>query len=230
MKTTSIRWITPVMLLVCGALIASPHRVFAGAKVTERPIAEFVSAQGTFDLGVLFVPPVPNFFGWTDPDSGLGPSIDYAGLANETCDNVAGTTFAGRVKEKLLADGRAEVTVELFTMDAMTWVAEGFDLANDPVIFGVRWEDAGGECVLNGTPVLGSSTLKMTFINTAPGAPLPDLIQLVAAPEPGQELLALSIHAEAIGESARAEANQVVKLKHGELRFLVENVSLEPLP
>ena len=51
--------------------------------------------------------------------------------------------------------------------------------------------------MIDGTPALGSSLLKVTLINLAPGAPLPDLIQLVAAPEPGQELLAMSIHAEA---------------------------------
>ena len=175
------------------------------------------------------MPPVPNFFSWTDPDSELNLSIDYAGLADETCNGVAGTTFSGRIKEKLLPDGRAEVTVELFTLDAMTFVAKS-DIALDPVVFGVRWEDAGGDCVLNGAPVLGSSMLKVTLINTAPGAPLPDLIQLVVAPEPGQELRAISIHAEATGTSARAETNQVAKLKNGEPRFSVEKVIVEPLP
>jgi hypothetical protein len=232
MKTTSVQWIAP-LLLVCGALAGIPQAALAGATVTERPVADFVEAQGTFDLGVLFLPPVPNFFSFVDPNSGLNLSIDYAGLANATCNGVAGTTFAGRIKERALPDGRAEVTVELFTMDAMTFVAVG-DIVSGPVIFGVRWQDAGGGCVLNGTPVLGSSMLKMTFINTAPGAPLPDLIQLVVAPEPGQELQAFSVHAQATSESAgrlvRAEANQVARLKRGELRFSVENVSVKPLP
>ena len=128
---------------------------------------------GTFDLGVLFVPPVPNFLGSSDPVAGLSMSIDYAGLADKTCGNVAGTTFAGRVKEKLLPGGRAEVSVNLLTMDAIAWVVNGFDFANDPVIFGVRWEDVGGSCVFNGTPVLGNSMLKVTFIDAAPGAPSP---------------------------------------------------------
>jgi hypothetical protein len=231
MKTTLVRWTTAplITLLVCGALGGAPQSAFAAASVTERPISDFVDVQGTFDLGFLFLPPVPNFFSWTDPDSELNLSIDYAGLADKTCNGVAGTTFAGRIKEKLLPDGRAEVTVELFTLDAMTFVAKS-DIALDPVVFGVRWEDAGGDCVLNGTPVLGSSMLKVTLINTAPGAPLPDLIQLVVAPEPGQELRAMSIHAEATSETARAETNQVGKLKHGELRFSVENVSVKPLP
>jgi hypothetical protein len=194
-----------------------------------------VDAQGTFDIGFLFVPPVPNFLGSGDPVSGLSMSIDYAGLADETCGNVAGTTFAGTVKEKLLPDGRAEVMVELLTTDAIAWVVNGTDFANDPVIFGVRWEVVRRRCVFNGTPVLGNSRLTVTFINTAPDAPLPDLIQLLVEPETGQELLAISLHAEAVGEladgtPARAETHQVANGKGGELRFSVENVFVEPLP
>jgi hypothetical protein len=237
MKTTLVRWITAplAMLLICGELAAMPPQTRAAAMTTARPIADFVNAQGTFDLGVLFVPPVPNFLGWCDPDSQLCASADYAGLANQTCNGVAGTTFAGKVREKLLPDGRAEVKVELFTQDAITWVVGGFDFANDPVIFGVRWQDVGGDCVLDGAPALGSSLLEVTLINAAPGAPLPDLIQLVAAPEPGQELRAISIHAEAIGKLtdgtwARAEADQVARLKDGELTFSLEKVAVHPLP
>jgi hypothetical protein len=237
MKMTFVRWLAAPMvgLLVFSALLGTSRQSIAAGQVTTRPILDFVNAQGTFDLGFLIVPPVPNFLGTSDPVAGLSMSIDYAGLADETCGGVAGTTFAGSVKEKLLPDGRAEVTVELLTSDAIAWVVDGFDFANDPVIFGVRWEDKEGNCVINGTPVLGNSMLKLTLINTAPGAPLPDLIQLAVAPEPGQELLAISLHAEAIGELAdgtlaRAETHQVAKVKDGELRFTVENVLVEPLP
>jgi hypothetical protein len=236
MKTTFGRGLAAplaALLLVFSALVGTPQQGVAAGKVTERDILAFVAAQGTFP-GKLFVPPVPNFLGSSDPVSGLSMSIDYAGLANNTCGNVAGTTFAGSVKETLLPDGRAEVSVELLTTNAIAWVVNGFDFANDPVIFGVRWERVRGSCVLN-DPALGNSMLTVTFINTAPGAPLPDLIQLLAAPEPGQELLAISLHAEAVGEladgtPARAETHQVAKVKGGELQFSVENVFVEPLP
>ncbi len=243
MKTTFGRGLAAplaALLLVFSALVGTPQQGVAAGAVTRRPISDFVDAQGTFDLGFLFVPPVPNFLGSSDPVAGLGMSIDYAGLADKTCDNVADTTFAGTVKEKLLPDGRAEVSVELLTMDAIAWVVSVSnppepDFANDPVIFGVRWENVGGDCVFSGTPVLGNSMLKVTFINTAPGAPLPDLIQLLAAPEPGQELRAISINAEVVGEladgtPARAETHQVAKVKGGVLRFSVESVFVEPLP
>jgi hypothetical protein len=221
--------------LAVAALVVAPQPAVAD-NVTERPIMEFVSAQGTFDIGFLVVPPVPNFFGWSDPASSLGLSVDSAGLADSTCGRVAGTTFAGTVKERALADGRAEVAVELYTMNAITWVVDGFDFGNGPVIFGVRWsEDGNGDCVLDGTPALGSSLMKVKFINPQPGAPLPDLVQLVIAPLPGQELRALSIHSEAIGTladgtPARAKANEVAKVKNGALQFAVEKVIIEPLP
>jgi len=230
------RFATPLAgLLVFSVLAATPQQAVAADRATERPIADFVNAQGTFDFGFLFVPPVPNFLGWTDSASGLSLSIDYAGLADKACHGVAGTKYTGKVKEKRLADGRAEVTVELLTLDAITWVVNGFDFANDPVIFGVRWRDDGGDCVMDASPALGNSMLTVTFINTSPGAPLPDLIQVFAEPKPGQEVLALSIRATAIGTLpdgrwARAETHQHAKLKDGELSFDVETISVKPLP
>ncbi len=221
-------------LLVASALVA-PQPASADTQVTQRPIMEFVAAQGTFDIGFLIVPPVPNFFGWTEPTSPLRLSIDYAGLADVTCGRIAGTTFAGQVKERALADGRAEVSVELFTMDAITWVADGPSFATSPVVFGVRWEDAAGDCTFSGTPALGSSLMKVKFINPAPGAALPDLVQLIVAPLPGQELAAISIHAEATGTLADgtpaiAKANEQARVRDGELVFAAENVIVEPLP
>jgi hypothetical protein len=75
-----------------------------------------------------------------------------------------------------LADGRAEVEVRLQTENALTWVTDGCnDFATDPLLFGHRAPD-----VLGGAePGLCDSFLQLTFMNTAPGAPLPDLIQWV---------------------------------------------------
>jgi len=203
----------------------------------ERPISDFVDAQGTFDAGGLLVPPVANFLAWTDPASKLGLSVDYAGLADEACGGIARTRFAGRVCEQPLFDGRYEVTVDLYTLDAITWVVKGFDFARDPVIFGVRWEEVeGGACKFSGAPALGSAMLQLRFINPEAGGALPDLIQLVVAPEPRQELLGLALHAEATGaladgSPARAAAHQVVTLNpKGELVFVVENVVVGKLP
>jgi len=183
---------------------------FAQGATTIRPIKDFVDAQGTFCIDdgsggcFLFVPPVANFIGWdtlqeVPPQKGnVQPvrcaSVDYAGLANAKIEGLSGgtisfgTTTDGTVTERLLSDGRAEVSVRLHTKNALTWVAGGgdndtCDFATDPLVFGYRVPD-----VLGGADAsLGESFLQVKFINTAPGAPLPDLEQLIFAPEPGQE-------------------------------------------
>ena len=78
--------------------------------------------------------------------------------------------------------------------------------------------------------------LSATFTNTAPGAPLPDLLQLVLAPERGQELRCLSLQSEAFdgtidGTLSRATANQLVmRNAKGVLEFVVQSVEVEKLP
>jgi hypothetical protein len=239
-----VRGLAALLLRSAGGAPAgatqSPIPVCSGGLVAteERPLADFLAAQGTFDLGFLLVPPpVPNFLVWTDPQSKLGLSVDYAGLADRACGGVAGTTFAGRVSEYAFPDGRAAVTVDLYAIDAITWVVDGFDFRHDPVIFGLRWEDVwDGGCGMKGTPAVGSARLSATFTNTAPGAPLPDLLQLVLAPERGQELRCLSLQSEAFdgtidGTLSRATANQLVmRNAKGVLEFVVQSVEVEKLP
>jgi hypothetical protein len=84
-----------------------------------------------------------------------------------------------------LPDGRAEVTVTLHTTNALTWVAECCDFANGPLLFGHRPADVIG----GADAALADSFFQISFINTEPGAPLPDLIQLFFAPAPGQEYI-----------------------------------------
>jgi hypothetical protein len=167
----------------------------AHAQTVQRPIEDFVDAQGTFciDDGMggcfLFVPPIENFLGQSDPSSSLLSSVDYAGLADKWiggaapngCEMSFGTTFSGGVTERALVDGRAAVHVVLHTQNALAWVtAEDF---NNPLLFGARAPD-----VCNGAePSLGRITMIVDFVNTEPGAPLPDLLQLLIAPLDGQE-------------------------------------------
>lgn len=178
------------------------------ASVSMRSIDEFVAAQGTYCLDdgmggcLLFVPPLENFLGFSDPKDAISMSVDYAGIAERWIQDQSGgaisfgTMFAGTVRERPLGDGRAEVQVVLHTRNALSWAVDGFDF-NGPLTFGYRAPDvlAGGV-----TPALGSSLMKFTFINTAPGAPLPDLMQLVFVPEPGQELVSVIFEAVAEGE------------------------------
>jgi hypothetical protein len=157
------------------------------AAAVHRPIEDFVEAQGAFLApipGGLFVPPVANFLGWSDPSAGIGVSIDYAGLADqwiqgETNGEISfGTTFSGQVKEKALKDGTTQIDVVLHTDNALAWAVQ-FDETpdfTDTLIFGYRAPDvlAGAE------PALGSSTLKATIItDQEPGEPLPDLLAVL---------------------------------------------------
>jgi hypothetical protein len=166
-----------------GGLAARRPRPAAAA--TQRSIADFVAAQGTYCLDdgaggcVLFVPPVANFFAWAAP-SNLAAAVDYAGLADASLGYVLGTTTSGTVTERPLDDGRAEVSVVLRTDSALSWAIAGtypnaFDYRGAPLLFGARVPDV----LAGATPALGQSQLTVVFVNPEPGAPLPDLLDLV---------------------------------------------------
>src|SRR5262249_40575616 len=84
---------TAFALALCGSSAA------ASAATTHRPISEFLAAQGTFcvDDGAggctIFVPPAPNFVGFTDTVHDRGISFDYAGLSEIPLGGTLGTTF-----------------------------------------------------------------------------------------------------------------------------------------
>lgn len=240
-------------LRVCGSMIAATLSALAvggiaaprpaDAQTIERPLSDYLEAQGSFDFfGIVFVPPVPNFIGATDPAAELGMSVDYAGLADAACDGLAGTTFSGEIHETPLPDGRALVSVELITTNAITWVIDGGDFTAGPVLFGARWRNEDGECVFDDVPALGTSELNTTFIIPEPGAPLPDQFALVVVtlglgdlfpdqiPE-GLELLSYDFEAKALGlladgTPAKAETRQVSDVIDGEWIFFEETIEL----
>jgi hypothetical protein len=168
-------------------------------------------------------------------------SADYAGLADAACGGIAGTTFKGEVEETVLPDGRALVTVELETENAITWVSDGLRFGS-PVIFGTRWEDVQGECVFDAPPTLGESELKVTFIIPEPGAPLPDLFSFLvidlglAGFYPDQipedlELLSLEFKGEAeelLADGTEAEAKTMQKwmVVDGSIVFFKEMIEV----
>jgi hypothetical protein len=187
----------------------------AGSTAVHRPLSDFLSTQGTFCQDVLgdgscylFVPPAPNFLGWTnDTDTNtdgvqdkplLFAGVDFAGLANAHFGDPFGTEISGSILERPLADGRAAVDLLIHTRNANGWVID-LDVAGDvlaqiadkPTLFGQRPEEIDpGE-----TPSLGSTSLRVVFINTAPGAPIPDITQLAFAPSEGQVLQTLAFAA-----------------------------------
>ena len=202
------------LFLVMPAIVGM-NSMPANAKTDQatqfRDIQEFVDAQGTFDIGILFLPPIQNFIGFCNnvenPDDAICASVDYAGLADlAECDiGEVSTEFAGTVIQRELDDGRAEVTVLLHTSNALTWVIEGPNFFNPDalVLFGQRpFEIVEGneECELDDGFALGNSFLQVVFINPTPEADLPDLIQLLFFPDVDQEVIFLAIRAQAAGE------------------------------
>jgi hypothetical protein len=186
----------------------------------QRPLSDFLSAQGTFcvdDGGggcLLFVPPDPNFLGWqtmfpppklpivrTRPEVPLFGAVDYAGLADAYAPGHE-PSITGTVTERVLRDGRALITVLLHTSNANAWVID-LDLAGDildqiankPTLFGHRPHDA----LLGAPQALADSLLHVEFIIPAPGGPLPDLLQLVNFGVEGMELEVLSFQSSAFG-------------------------------
>lgn len=198
--------ITAATASLGGLGLLTPARTEGATQI--RPISDFLATQGTFcfpdGMGgcLLFVPPAPNFLGWNsalDQTPVRFAGVDYAAVANNFFGNVFGTEVDGTIIERPLKDGRAEVRVLLDTKNANTWVIE-LDLegdvlvqvANKPTLFGHRPHEGGGLA-------LGDSFLEVVFINTAPGATLPDLIQLFNFPEEGQEAKFVGFQTQADG-------------------------------
>jgi hypothetical protein len=209
------------LAVVMAAVLLAP---LARAQTTQRPISDFLEAQGTFCFpngsgGCLsFVPPVPNFVGWGDQAGNMAVSVDYAGLANACFGNAFGTTMSGSITERTQADGRAEDTVLLFTQNALTWVVQPEDFVKGSVVFGHGWNTNSPVCTLNGAPpALGKSFLHIKFTNTAPRAPLPDLMQLLFSPASGQGLVEYTFQANASGPLANGAPGMVTVVQTGNM-------------
>jgi hypothetical protein len=179
-----------------GLGLLRPDR--SDAATTQRPLSDFLNAQGTTSIPIAFGP-IPAFLGWT-PQAGdpLG-RIDYAGLATSFLASLGislGTSIAGSVSERPLADGRAEVTVLLHTMNALAWAQQVTNGAPGAPLLGFLPDEIAADPIHN-APAVGESFTQFVFDNTAPGAPLPDLAVVFASP--GFQLLILSFRGTARG-------------------------------
>jgi hypothetical protein len=213
---TSVTILLLLGMLTIGDLGPGPVQAAQGPAV-QRPIEDFLDAQG---ITMVFNAPVFDQIGWANANDpslhNLPPPrfalFDYAGLANDYLIShlypSLDTTTDGTITERPLADGRAEVSVILHTTNALTWASSPVQpvppVPNPPgpenknlTLFGNRAAD-----VLNGaTPALGDSVLKVVFNNTAPGAPLPDLVNAFQLGNalPGQELVSIAFRGTATG-------------------------------
>ncbi len=190
-----------IALLLFGYAVAANAQGNAST-VQFRPIKDFIDAQGSLP----FIPPDQASDAWTDPETMRVVLVDYTGHANRWIESMSdgkislATEMDGQVKERLLSDGRVEVTVMLHTKNALTWAAVLNPDAQPPdppwgeLLFGYYAEE-----VLGGKPpVLGDSFFKWVFINQAPNAPLPDLLaQFILGPT--VETIMLTFEASADG-------------------------------
>jgi hypothetical protein len=190
------------------------------AKVVKRSFPELLAAQGSTsdffdqydDAGNTIVDsPFPDYNGWSTPlsDPAHFAYVDYAGvmarfLAREEGIRIP-TKVQGTVLERLLPDGRAEITVRMQTSSALAWIVKlDFDLTQDPLDFGYRPDELIANRSLR--PALAQSRLTWVFRMEAPGLPLPDIgLVSYGDPPPGQ-LLAYDFRALAFG-AVREEFN-----------------------
>jgi hypothetical protein len=174
----------------------------------QRPLSDFLNTQGSV---INFVPPVPDYLGWStsfnEPDVRFA-LIDYAGIAAKWIEDNAGlslgTSINGSVSERRLSDGRAEITILLHTKNALIWAmsidpANCCDFVNTPLLFGYRAQDLVANPTLQ--PALAECQFQFVFKNSAPGAPIPDLVDafIFGNTAPGQELVSYSLKANGDG-------------------------------
>lgn len=168
------------------------------AQGNQRPLSDFIGAQGTT---ACFTPPAPaQLAATTGADKTNGSAqltpprfalVDYSGVeAKFLHDNYGvnlGTTVSGTVMERPLADGSALVTVDLQTKNALGWAmnwdpnAPASQDNTNPLLFGQRVQDLIANPAL--PPALGDIHFRIVFTNTAPRAPLPDLVCINAGPD-----------------------------------------------
>ena len=164
-------WMTAVFLAV-----GMPTAAYAQA--VQRPIQDFINAQTATTS-------------WSEPATGNGIVVDYANKVNGGLNLGLPTSFKGKITEQAMEDGRARVHVVLHTTDAYTTANQG----GVGFVFG----SAAGEIIAGAEPALANSLLTLEFINTASGAPMPNLNNLIFFPAVGQELVKITFEATAKG-------------------------------
>ncbi len=183
-----------------------------GQDCRNRPLSDFLKAQGKLNNPPLFFPPVRDYVGWADavdPATELPTTfalIDYAGLADnyiqQKTGHSLGTRVNGHVVECKEASSKTHVSVALFVWNALAFAQSITDLAaNDfnfkttPTIFGKKASAASAA-----NAAVGPAVLHTTFTIAQPGADLPDFLDVVN--NPAYAPASLSFVATATGKCA----------------------------
>ena len=196
---------------IFAAVTLLPALASVPAIAGQRPLSDFTSQQGAWcavvtDQGELDC--AASYYGgpdcltgglpftfpqeWSDPKTGIFASVDTLGQFD---DGDFGTTLDGSISEAKSPGGLAKVDVTVHASNALMR-AYAFDPDFNAIpLFGHLF----GEVEEGAPPTLGDSLLKVSFTNTAPGAPLPDFFQMAFCPAPGQALQFLAIRASASG-------------------------------
>jgi hypothetical protein len=193
---------------------------------TTRPIADFLTAQGTTSVFPNGINPggpagLPDELGWSTStatfENGTArfARVDYTGQDAAFLHLNLGTTTSGTISERALADGTAEDTVNLITHNAFAW-ANNFDGITNPVVFGYLPSQLAANPTLS--PPLANSTLHVVVRIPHPGAPLPDIVAPnVGGLPPGYAIVSLAFRATATGTTPTGQQATLVVSQTGVL-------------
>jgi hypothetical protein len=196
---------------------------------TSRPISDFLSAQGTtsfFPNGINSGGPagLPDESGFgTSTDTYLNGTarfarLDYTGQDARFLGLNLGTTTSGTISERTLPDGTAEDTINLHTHNAFAWAVFAGDGSNPnpPVLFGYLPSQLAADPSLH--PPVGDSDLHAVIRIPAPGAPLPDLVDMNLGTFPsGYSIVSVGFRATAKGATPTGQQATLVVSQTGVL-------------
>jgi hypothetical protein len=161
-----------LMLCAAVALLAFVGTGQANAQGTrQRPFSDFLNAQNTF-----FNPSLckGTTLAWAPPDFSALAIVDYTGKTGDCIQNLhngpaLNSRVDGTVNERDLADGTAEITVNVHFRNVFS-IARDF---NQGGFFGYDTTELFNHPEL--TPGLATGNLMAKFIIAHPGDPLPDI-------------------------------------------------------
>lgn len=177
---------------------------------TSRPISDFINSQGSIKIpvGLLSLAAQSNYF----DSKGKRVFIDRSGIYAKSFNNYGYSliqpTFTGTIMETPLPNGQAEVIIHIVTHNAMIYVVDQSDgskcnylgvtiAAFCPTLFGYGMKDLLQD--RNLTPVLTDSVYDIVLINSAPGAPIPDLVMTGTSSSSPAYVKSFSLEATAVG-------------------------------